>query len=122
MSAHQMICHLTDSFTGVMGERPISPAFIPMPKSLMKWMVLWSPMKWPKGVKTRPEIDQAAGGGTRPTDFEADRRALLEAMDRFCSIADSKRAPHPMMGSMNNEEWMRWGYLHCDHHLRQFGA
>jgi hypothetical protein len=29
--------------------------------------------------------------------------------------------PHPMFGAMTTLEWMRWGYLHTDHHLRQFG-
>jgi len=27
-----------------------------------------------------------------------------------------------MFPEMNEREWMRWGYLHADHHLRQFGA
>jgi hypothetical protein len=29
--------------------------------------------------------------------------------------------PHSIFGSMTNQDWMRWGYLHADHHLRQFG-
>jgi hypothetical protein len=28
---------------------------------------------------------------------------------------------HPMFGGMTAKDWMRWGYLHADHHLRQFG-
>ena len=121
MTVHQMLCHLSDSFCGVIGERPVSPAKVPLPKSVMKWLVLWAPMKWPQNVKTRPEMEQGIGG-TPPDEFERDRRALLAAMERFRSIADSKRGAHPMMGSLNREEWMRWGYLHMDHHLRQFGV
>jgi hypothetical protein len=26
-----------------------------------------------------------------------------------------------MFGPMSERDWMRWGYLHADHHLRQFG-
>jgi hypothetical protein len=26
-----------------------------------------------------------------------------------------------MFGPMTEKDWMRWGYLHADHHLRQFG-
>jgi Protein of unknown function (DUF1569) len=29
--------------------------------------------------------------------------------------------PHPIFGPMTAKDWMRWGYLHADHHLRQFG-
>jgi hypothetical protein len=29
---------------------------------------------------------------------------------------------HPLLGTMSNAAWLRWGYLHVDHHLRQFGA
>jgi hypothetical protein len=28
---------------------------------------------------------------------------------------------HPIFGPMSAAAWMRWGYLHADHHLRQFG-
>jgi len=29
---------------------------------------------------------------------------------------------HPILGGMSDAAWLRWGYLHMDHHLRQFGA
>ena len=29
---------------------------------------------------------------------------------------------HPTLGPMSRAQWLRWGYLHADHHLRQFGA
>jgi len=27
-----------------------------------------------------------------------------------------------MFGLMPDRDWMRWGYLHMNHHLRQFGV
>ena len=27
-----------------------------------------------------------------------------------------------IFGAMTTERWKRWGYLHMDHHLRQFGV
>jgi len=27
-----------------------------------------------------------------------------------------------MFGRLSDAAWLRWGYLHMDHHLRQFGA
>ena len=28
---------------------------------------------------------------------------------------------HAIFGAMTASDWMRWGFLHADHHLRQFG-
>ena len=29
---------------------------------------------------------------------------------------------HPVLGPMTRANWMRWAWLHTDHHLRQFGV
>jgi hypothetical protein len=29
---------------------------------------------------------------------------------------------HPIFGPMSNAAFLRWAYLHMDHHLRQFGC
>jgi hypothetical protein len=122
MNASQMICHASDAFLGVMGDKKMEPTkginFWP----LMKGFVLYAPFTWPKGVPTRPEFDQFAGG-TPPSEFEADVRMLLAAIDKF---TEQPRAfqfrPHPLFKEMSEKDWMRWGYLHMDHHLRQFGT
>lgn len=120
MTACQMVCHLNDSFLGMMGDKPAEiPGFSLW--RLTKAGALWWPMQWPHGVKTRPEFEQGVGG-TKPAEFEADRAMLLATIEKF---ARQPRAfefrPHPMFGRMTEKEWMRWAYLHCDHHLRQFG-
>jgi Protein of unknown function (DUF1569) len=121
MSAGQMICHLNDSYLGVMGLRSVSPASGPLQRTVIKWAALYLPTPWPKGTPTRPEVEQGRGG-TPPVDFESDRKALVTSIARFC---DPKRtftwAPQPIFGPMTDRQWMRWGYLHSDHHLRQFG-
>ena len=122
MSAAQMICHLNDSFLGVMGEKPmqIPPGISIWP--VLKYVALYAPMQWPKGVPTRPEFDQLAGGGTPPAQFETDVRSLLGTMERFSgNPRDFEFRPHPMFKAMSDGQWMRWGYLHMDHHLRHFG-
>lgn len=122
MSAPQMICHLRDAFLGVMGDHPISkPSGLNL-WPLMKTFVLYMPMKWPQGVPTRPEFDQQIGG-TPPVEFDCDVRTLLDAIERFTFQPRSFQfRPHPMFGHMSEKDWMRWGYLHSDHHLRQFGC
>ena len=102
MTASQMICHLNDSFLGVMGELPME---IPRGFSLwpvLKYIALYAPMEWPKGVPTRPEFDQAAGAGTPPAEFESDVRSLRETMNRSARRpADFSTRPHPMFKEMS---------------------
>lgn len=122
MTAPQMICHLTDAFLGIMGGKPmeIPSGFTLWP--VLKYVALYAPGKWPKGVPTRPEFDQQAGGGTPPAEFESDVRKLLDTMERFARRPrDFQFRPHPIFKGMSETQWMRWGYLHPDHHLRQFG-
>lgn len=123
MSARQMVCHLTDSFLVVLGEKYASSATGLFQRTLMKWGALYVPLPWPKGIPTRPEIAQAEGGGTPPADFDGDRQALVRATERFCDPSrDCSGDVHPIFGGLSRAEWMRWGYLHMDHHLRQFGV
>ena len=122
MTSSQMICHLNDAFLGVMGEMPmeIMRGFSIWPA--LKYVALYAPMQWPHDVPTRPEFDQCAGAGTPPAQFESDVRGLLNTMDRFSRRPrDFEFRPHPMFKKMSEGQWMRWGYLHVDHHLRQFG-
>jgi hypothetical protein len=120
MSAHQMVCHLCDSYRSGLGERYVSPATGFLQRTLIKWIALRAPAKWPKGTPTPPEVEQGVGG-TPPVEFEADRAELLSLVSRFCDEADDIAIAHPFFGHMSRWEWFRWGYLHADHHLRQFG-
>ena len=120
MNAHQMICHLADSFRGVLGERPLPMVKTPIPRAVMKFLALNMPVQWPHGTPTGPNIDQFIGG-TRPTEFCADVAGLQTLFERFVSEPGKIEPRHPFFGPMSERDWMRWGYLHTDHHLRQFG-
>lgn len=75
---------------------------------------------WPQGVGTRPEMEQGKGG-TAPGDFALDCAELAELLGEFVNQPEFG-VPHPIFGRMTREQWLRWGYLHMDHHLRQFGV
>jgi hypothetical protein len=123
MTAPQMICHLADSFRGVMGERPSSsppPAIPRWRQQLLKVVALQLPFPWPHGVKTRPDVDQERGG-TRPQEFAAYLSELIQTCERFAAGRVTPR-PHYLFGPLSADEWGRWGYRHMDHHLRQFGV
>jgi len=122
MSAHQMICHLTDVFRSSMGEKPVSPAPRIIPRPPLRWLALWLPFPWPHGFPARPEWDQKIAG-TPPTDFDHDRRELLRIFARFTAQPQTFAwNEHAIFGPMTHAQWQRLGYRHMDHHLRQFGA
>jgi hypothetical protein len=122
MTVHQMVCHLSDSYRMFMNEKKAGPAAVPYPRSVLKRVALWAPIPWPHGFQAVPELDQQISG-TSPIEFEADVRELQQLLDRFTrQPKDFQPQPHPHFGPLTDREWMRLGYLHPDHHLRQFGA
>jgi hypothetical protein len=122
MTAHQMICHVGDAYRMGAGEIRVSDATGLAQKTLIKWIALYAPLRWPPGILTRPEVDQVLGGGTCPTDFAADLARAMALVEAFAARAGTPHWPaHPIFGRMSEAAWMRWGYLHTDHHLRQFG-
>jgi len=121
MTPHQAVCHLSDSFSAIMGDKSASSIANPFSRTVIKWIALNAPMKWPTGVKTMPEVDQEIGG-TKPVEFARDRHDLEALMEQFAVKQGRELQPHPMFGRMTTEQWQRWGWLHMDHHLRQFGV
>jgi hypothetical protein len=116
-----MICHLADAFRVANGDKPASEASGLLHRTLLKWFVLYVPLAWPAGYPTRPEIDQMIGG-TKPLEFAHDVAEVESLMIRFAGHPAMSRPAHPIFGPMSRSAWLRWAYLHTDHHLRQFGA
>jgi hypothetical protein len=119
MTVHQMVCHLNDSFRVGMGEKYASPATSVLQRTLVKWVALRTPLRWPRGVPTLPEIEQGRGG-TPPADWSSDCAELLDLIDTFAKYQTF--ALHPTFWNMSQRDWLTWGYRHVDHHLRQFGV
>jgi hypothetical protein len=106
-----------------LGRKEVSDASGFLNRTVVKWIALYAPLRWPPGILTRPEIDQALAGCTKPGDFAAD----VAQVEAFVSLMIAPEAgfewpSHPIFGKMSESDWLRWGYLHMDHHLRQFGA
>ena len=121
MSAHQMVCHLSDSMHVMSGERLVSDRSSPMHRTVVKWAALYLPYRWPPDIPTTPEVDQEAGG-TRPVEFTSDLARLKAQVEHAVGERNSFAGRrHPIFGSLSHGQWLRWAYLHADHHLRQFG-
>jgi len=104
------------------GQKAVSHASGPVRRTFVKWIALYSPTRWPGGILTRPEID-AELGGTAPVDFASDVAQLVTLIE-FVTVESTRIAwqAHPLFGRMSEAAWLRWAYLHLDHHLRQFGV
>jgi len=116
------VCHVSDAFKLYMGLITAAPPGFPYPSKILKLASLWAPVRWPKEFKTVAEIDQE-GGGTPPGEFDRDVSEVESLIHRFTRNPRDFQWPcHPYLGQMSEVEWMRLGYLHTDHHLRQFGV
>lgn len=118
LSPAEMLCHLGDAAASVLA-RPGGESAPQRP--LRKWVALRSPLPWPRGARTPPHIDPHVGG-TRPGDFEQDRRRAIDGL-RAIATATPGALPkaHGLFGAMSANDWRRWACRHTDHHLRQFG-
>jgi hypothetical protein len=121
MSAHQVVCHLADAIRMAMGDKHVSVASGLPQRTIIKWVALYAPMKWPPNIITRPEVDQLIAG-TQPLDFAADVAQLEVLLAALAGRRGGRWPDHPIFGPMSEFAWLRWGYLHMDHHLRQFGV
>ena len=106
----------------VTGHKSVRSVSGVMQQTIVKWIALYAPLQWPAGIPTVPEIDQEIGG-TGPADFAEDVAQLEALLESVASLAGSAiQRAHPIFGRMSETAWLRWGYLHVDHHLRQFGV
>ena len=86
----------------------------------MRWMV-FHVLPWPKGkIKAPPSFTPEAD-----SDFETERSACLEALDRFADAAErepDRVTEHPVFGKLPLSYWKRIHGKHLEHHLQQFGV
>lgn len=123
MDAGQMLAHCAHALETATGDRTLSRGLLarllgPILAPLFRGPMLGE-KPFPKDGPTHPELRIRD-----PRDFEAERRRLLAAMDRFCAGGPeaAARHPHALLGRLSGEEWGRLQRKHLDHHLSQFGA
>lgn len=116
MTCQQMLCHLTDQLRVALGDQPIRDVSNVLSRSLIKWLVIYSPMKAPRGkIQTVPEMLT-----TETTEWQADRDRLLELVERMATAETFY--PHPFFGPLSRKDWGHLGARHFHHHLQQFGV
>ncbi|MBU1099225.1 MAG: DUF1569 domain-containing protein [Bacteroidetes bacterium] len=121
MSSHEMLCHTADQIKLAVGGITSKYQGNLLTTTILKKLILLG-VPAPKGkVETTKELKQGAGG-TKPIEFEADRKTLISLLRLFdTNFKKGNKIQHPAFGMMNKKEWGRLVYVHMDHHLKQFG-
>jgi hypothetical protein len=116
LTAPGMICHLGDALRVSLGDVPAQRVDTLPRRTLLKWMVVYSPMPVPAGrIQTAPEMLTS-----RPTTWEQDLAQVERLIGRLAAAPVT--AAHPFFGPLSHGGWGRLGWKHVDHHLRQFGC
>lgn len=112
----QMLWHVNVPLRESLGEYVAPPAKPPLPRALLRWLVLNVP--WPRGARTRPDMV-----ALEHHDFDTERTRCLALIDRFVAADPNTSFPTSgNFGSMTCAHWSRLHAKHLDHHLRQFGV
>ena len=120
MNVNQMLYHTAAGLQIAYGEIKTSPRGNWLMKQVMRHFILRTDMPTPKEkAETFPEINTVSLG-INPTDFEGERKKLLELVKTF--PAKELHPTSSLLGKMSKENWARLNYTHLDHHLKQFGV
>jgi hypothetical protein len=116
MSVDQMLWHVNRALDVALGQFQLPPEKPPLPKSVMKFIVLTLP--WMKNAPTSPHFV-----AKDRYDFEAERLRCLRLIDMMVQrpLAGVWQ-DHPFFGPMSGPEVSRLQAKHLDHHLKQFGV
>jgi hypothetical protein len=116
MTLDQMLWHVNVSMREAVGDYKPQIKAIPIPKPMMRWMVINMP--WGKGARTRE--DMYAGSDY---DLSQQKAETLALVDRIYRKPLTSTWPESVsMGRMTGKHWSQLTARHLDHHLRQFSS
>ena len=122
MNAHEMLVHCCDAARMATGHRPVPFRGNLLGRTVIKWGILLRG-KFPNVSVRAPRAIRREGDGSDLGEFEADREQLIHLVESFPEMPFAIQKPtHNVFGPMSRREWGRLGYIHTDHHLRQFGV
>jgi hypothetical protein len=117
MSVSQMLWHVNEAMEGALGRIQAEPMKVPLPRPLLKFLVLNFP--WGKGAPTLkrwvPQSDNY--------DFASEQARCLRLVGELASKPlNDAWADSPTLGRMTGNEVSRLHAKHLNHHLTQFGV
>lgn len=117
MNAAQVQKHLVGAAEMAIGRIQTAPRPGLLRNALVRWLVVHSPLPWPKGAPTAPELIPGTA-----SDFETGSPTLIKLIEEAAARGEAGPwAEHPAFGAMTGRDWGVMIWRHTDHHLRQFG-
>lgn len=119
MNAHQMALHVGDAIAAVLKLRPFASKPRRRPATVSRVLLLHFLPRMPRGIKSGAD---PAATANEPDVFGKDVERAVGLLQRLATASPEMLVDrHPILGPMTRAEWMRYAFLHTDHHLRQFG-
>jgi len=119
MSAQQMALHLGEASAAVLRQRDFSAMPRGGPAGLRRFALLYLMPRMPRGIRTGAD---PAGAAVDPAAFARDLERAVQLLQQLAAATPAALVErHPILGPMTRAHWMRWAFMHTDHHLRQFG-
>ena len=87
---------------------------------MVRFVLFYLMRRYPRGI--RIGSNGPAGRVVDPSTFDRDKRRVIDLLRAMAAPTASLVPRHPIFGSMSRGNWLRWAYMHTDHHLRQFGV
>ena len=117
MSVSQMLWHVNEAMEGALGRIQAEPMKVPLPRPLLKFLVLNFP--WGKGAPTLkrwvPQSDSY--------DFASEQTRCVRLVGELASKPLNDAWPDsPTLGRMTGNEVSKLHAKHLNHHLTQFGV
>lgn len=119
MTSPEMVAHCNKALRMALGDLQIPPKKMFTANPLVRHLFIhWLPV--PKNLPTAPQLRH---DGAHAPDFDSERAAMQELLERFGrSEPDSPWPVHPAFGDIDGRTWGVQQYGHIDHHFRQFGV
>ncbi|HSK74712.1 MAG TPA: hypothetical protein VK892_23630 [Pyrinomonadaceae bacterium] len=87
MNVNQMLCHCADGLKMATGEREVADKSNFVFRTILKPLIIHV-LPMPKNAPTARELNPLIDG-SKPVDFEADRKTLIECIENMCALPEN---------------------------------
>jgi hypothetical protein len=120
MNPQQMAVHVGDASEMVLKQRPPLTVKRTVPPAIIRFAVFRVLRRFPRNVRTSAN---PAGQSVDRTKFTRDIERAIASLRSLAAAAPHQLSErHPALGRLTRDQWLRYMYMHTDHHLRQFNV
>jgi len=121
MTVAQMLTHLIETSKITFNEKPVEVIPGKNPPGFIKWLIIFSPLPWPKGKL--PTAKEYLADSYDEQRIEEYKQEFIASLQRFALSPETLQwGKHAFFVKLSAKEWGALTYKHTDHHLRQFGC